>query len=145
MVETYRKTIAQLTDREYALYRAIAVELEDLQRSIRREDYGGLDVAELAVAMRDRRFLVEWLRELRLPPASDFNDCGLTAEVEIQILKDHSYKGASGDHGLLERQLCSRSHLGTRILVSVMATTGLNNQFHFSGRITMFIPWGQRG
>jgi hypothetical protein len=90
MVETYRKTIAQLTDREYALYRAIAVELEDLQRSIRREDYGGLDVAELAVAMRDRRFLVEWLRELRLPPASDFNDCGLTDEVEIQILKDHS-------------------------------------------------------
>ena len=90
MVETYRKTIAQLTDREYALYRAIAVELEDLQRSIRREDFGGLDVAELAVAMRDRRFLVEWLRELRLPPASDFNDCGLTDEVEIQILKDHS-------------------------------------------------------
>ena len=90
MVETYRKTIAQLTDREYALYRAIAVELEDLQRSIRREDYGGLDVAELAVAMRHRRFLVEWLRELRLPPASDFNDCGLTDEVEIQILKDHS-------------------------------------------------------
>jgi hypothetical protein len=90
MVETYRKTIVQLTDREYALYRAIAVELEDLQRSIRREDYGGLDVEELAVAMRDRRFLVEWLRELRLPPASDFNDCGLTDEVEIQILKDHS-------------------------------------------------------
>ncbi len=90
MVETYRKTIVQLTDREYALYRAIAVELEDLQRSIRREDYCGLDVTELAVAMRDRRFLVEWLRELRLPPASDFNDCGLTAEVENQILKDHS-------------------------------------------------------
>jgi hypothetical protein len=89
MVETYRKTIVQLTDREYALYRAIAVELEDLQRSIRREDYDGLDVAELAVAMRDRRFLVEWLRELRLPPASDFNDCGLTTEVEDQILKEH--------------------------------------------------------
>ena len=90
MVETYRKTIVQLTDREYALYRAISVELEDLQRSIRREDYGGLDVAELAVAMRDRRFLVEWLRELRLPPASDFNDCGLTIEVEEQILKEHA-------------------------------------------------------
>jgi hypothetical protein len=89
MVETYRKTIVQLTDREYALYRAISVELEDLQRSIRREDYGGLDVAELAVAMRDRRFLIEWLRELRLPPASDFNDCGLTVDVEDQILKEN--------------------------------------------------------
>jgi hypothetical protein len=89
MVETYRKTIVQLTDREYALYRAISVELEDLQRSIRREDYGGLDVAELAVAMRDRRFLVEWLRELRLPPASYFNDCGLTVVVEEQILKEN--------------------------------------------------------
>jgi len=89
MVETYRKTIVQLTDREYALYRAISVELEELQRSIRREDYGGLDVAELAVAMRDRRFLVEWLRELRLPPASCFNDCGLTVVVEEQILKEN--------------------------------------------------------
>jgi len=89
MVETHRKTIIHLTDREYALYRAICVELDDLQRSIRREDYGGLDVAELAVAMRDRRFLVEWLRELGLPPASSFNDCGLTVEMENLILMDH--------------------------------------------------------
>ena len=64
MVETSRKKIIHLTDREYALYRAICGELDDLQRSIRRENYGGLDVSELAVAMRDRRFLVEWLREL---------------------------------------------------------------------------------
>lgn len=90
MVEIFRKTIAQLSDREYALYRAISVELDDLQRTIRRENYGGLDVEELAVAMRDRRFLVEWLQELRLPPASDFNDCGLTAEVEEQILQEYS-------------------------------------------------------
>ena len=90
MVEIFRKTIAQLSDREYALYRAISVELDDLQRTIRRENYGGLDVEELAVAMRDRRFLVEWLQELRLPPASDFNDCGLTAAVEEQILKEYS-------------------------------------------------------
>jgi hypothetical protein len=90
MVEIFRKTIAQLSDREYALYRAISVELDDLQRTIRRENYAGLDVEELAVAMRDRRFLVEWLQELRLPPASDFNDCGLTAEVEEQILKEYS-------------------------------------------------------
>ncbi len=90
MDETYRKTIIQLTDREYALYRAICVELDDLQRSIRREDYGGLDVSTLAVEMRDRRFLVEWLRELRLPPALDFNDCGLTVEMENLILTDHS-------------------------------------------------------
>lgn len=89
MAETLRKTIAQLTDREYALYRAISVELEDLQRTIRREDYGGLDMDELAVAMRDRRFLVEWLRELRLPPAADFNDCGLNLLVENLILKNH--------------------------------------------------------
>jgi len=89
MVETYRKTIIHLTDREYALYRAICVELDDLQRTIRREDYDGLDVTELTVAMRDRRFLVEWLRELRLPPASNFNDCGLTVEMEDLILTDH--------------------------------------------------------
>ena len=89
MVETHRKTIIHLTDREYALYRAICVELDDLQRSIRREDYDGLDVTELAVAMRDRRFLVEWLRELRLPPASNFNDCGVTVEMEELILMDH--------------------------------------------------------
>ncbi len=90
MVETSRKTIVQLTDRDYALYRAIAVELEDLQRSIRREDYAGLDIADLAVAMRDRRFLIEWLRELQFPPASDFNDCGLTVEAEDRILNDLS-------------------------------------------------------
>ena len=54
MVETSRKKIIHLTDREYALYRAICGELDDLQRSIRRENYGGLDVSELAVAMRDR-------------------------------------------------------------------------------------------
>jgi hypothetical protein len=89
MVETYRKKIIHLTDREYALYRAICVELDDLQRTIRREDYDGLDVTELTVAMRDRRFLVEWLRELRLPPASNFNDCGLTVEMEDLILTDH--------------------------------------------------------
>jgi hypothetical protein len=89
MVETSRKRIIHLTDREYALYRAICGELDDLQRSIRRENYGGLDVSELAVAMRDRRFLVEWLRELRLPPASNFNDCGLTVEAENLILTDH--------------------------------------------------------
>jgi hypothetical protein len=89
MVETYRKKIIHLTDREYALYRAICVELDDLQRTIRREDYDGLDVTELTVAMRDRRFLVEWLRELRLPPASTFNDCGLTVEMEDLILTDH--------------------------------------------------------
>ena len=59
MDDTYRKTIIQLTDREYALYRAICVELDDLQRSIRLEDYGGLDVSTLAVEMRDCRFLVE--------------------------------------------------------------------------------------
>ncbi len=91
MDDTYRKTIIQLTDREYALYRAICVELDDLQRSIRREDYGGLDVSTLAVEMRDCRFLVEWLRELRLPPASDFNDCGLTVEIENLISRDHYY------------------------------------------------------
>ena len=62
---------------------------KNLQRSIRRENYGGLDLSELAVAMRDRRFLVEWLRELRLPPASNFNDCGLTVEAENLILTDH--------------------------------------------------------
>jgi hypothetical protein len=91
MDDTYRKMIIQLTDREYALYRAICVELDDLQRSIRREDYGGLDVSTLAVEMRDCRFLVEWLRELSLPPASDFNDCGLTVEIENLILRDHYY------------------------------------------------------
>ena len=61
MVETSRKRIIHLTDREYALYRAICGELDDLQRSIRRENYGGLEVSELAVALRVRRWVGVWL------------------------------------------------------------------------------------
>ena len=134
MVETYRKTIIHLTDREYALYRAICVELYDLQRSIRREDYDGLDVTELAVAMRDRRFLVEWLRELRLPPASNFNDCGLTVEMEDLILTDHDYT-FTRDADLIVRTVGARSNRP-----KLVAATGLDNQFNFPGGITMFIP-----
>jgi hypothetical protein len=45
-----------------------------------------LDLEALAMAMRDRRLLIEWLRELYFPPSSDFADTGLTEEIEEQLL-----------------------------------------------------------
>jgi hypothetical protein len=36
--------------------------------------------------MRDRRLLVEWLRELGYPPSSDLSYSGITPELEEQLI-----------------------------------------------------------
>jgi hypothetical protein len=85
-----RRQLSQLNSRDYSLYRAICRELEELQQVIHHKEIEYSDFQEVAVAMMDRRFLIEWLRELRLPAASAYSDCGLTEEVESQLLEDGS-------------------------------------------------------
>jgi hypothetical protein len=36
--------------------------------------------------MRDRRLLVEWLRDLLLPPSSQYTDGGISEEAEEELL-----------------------------------------------------------
>jgi hypothetical protein len=86
-----RKPIRDLTIREYCLYRAICIELEDLEQSILYDGTVKLDLEARAMAMRDRRLLIEWLRELYFPPSSDFADTGLTEEIEEQLLTGALY------------------------------------------------------
>ena len=85
-----RYSIGELSAREYCLYRVICVELEQLQKEIGCEESVIHDFQSLSTAMGDRRLLVEWLRELRLPPASLYCDCNLTELVEDELLKESS-------------------------------------------------------
>jgi hypothetical protein len=64
------------------------MELENLEQEIQIEGKIGLDLQALSTAFQDRRLLVEWLRELLLPPASVYNDCGITEAVEELLLRD---------------------------------------------------------
>jgi hypothetical protein len=86
--ERRRYSLLELTASDYTLYRVICMELESLQREILIEGMVGTDLAALATAMQDRRLLVEWLRELRFPPASRYNDCGITEAVEEELLRE---------------------------------------------------------
>ena len=88
MVNQRRRSIAELSLREYSLYRAICNELEDLEQAILYAGVAGTDVEDLASSMLDRRLLVGWLRELEFPPSSDYADTGLTAAIEEQILAE---------------------------------------------------------
>ena len=88
MVDPRRRSIAELSLREYSLYRAIWNELEDLEQSILYAGVAGTDFEDLASSMMDRRLLVGWLRELEFPPSSDYADTGLTAAVEEQIIAE---------------------------------------------------------
>lgn len=63
-----RQRLADLSLRDFCLYRAICIELEDLQDTIQLEGLLGRDFHVLSVAMRDRRLLVEWLRDLLCRP-----------------------------------------------------------------------------
>ena len=81
-----RQRLGDLNLRDFCLYRAICLELEALEETIELQGLLGRDFLELSVAMRDRRLLVEWLRELRLPPSSDYSDNGITPELEEQLL-----------------------------------------------------------
>ena len=88
MARRQRRQLSELNSRDYSLYRAICRELEELQQVIHGQEVQYSDFQELAVAMMDRRFLIEWLRELHLPPAAFYSDCGLDEEREDQLLQD---------------------------------------------------------
>jgi hypothetical protein len=64
------------------------MELENLEHEIQIEGKIGLDLSALSTAIQDRRLLVEWLRELYFPPASLYNDCGITEAVEDLLLRE---------------------------------------------------------
>jgi len=83
-----RYNLPDLSPKDYSLYRVICMELESLQREILIEGMVGTDLVALATAMQDRRLLVEWLRELQYPPASRYNDCGITEDVEDELLRE---------------------------------------------------------
>ena len=83
-----RYSISDLGSKDYTLYRVICMELESLEQEIQVEGTLGTDLAALTTAMQDRRLLVEWLRDLRFPPASIYNDCGITEAVEDKLLQD---------------------------------------------------------
>jgi len=81
-----RQRIGELNLRDYCLYRAICLELEALDETIQLQGLLANDFLELSTAMRDRRLLVEWLIDLRLPPSSDYSDCGISLDMEQQLL-----------------------------------------------------------
>ena len=81
-----RQRLADLSLRDFCLYRAICIELEDLQDTIQLEGLLGRDFHVLSVAMRDRRLLVEWLRDLLLPPSSQYTDGGISVAAEEGLL-----------------------------------------------------------
>lgn len=82
----HRQRLSELGLRDFCLYRAICLELEALDETIQMQGLLGNDFLELFTAVRDRRFLVEWLLDLRLPPSSDYSDKGITPEMEQQLL-----------------------------------------------------------
>ncbi|MCT0219032.1 hypothetical protein KQ304_08480 [Synechococcus sp. CS-1329] len=86
MTERRRSQLNELNPRSYVLYRVICGALEDLQQEILAGSAITSDLSPLASAMQDRRLLVEWLRDLGFPPASTYNDCGITAEVEDVLM-----------------------------------------------------------
>lgn len=81
-----RQHLGELSLRDFCLYRAICMELDDLQETIQLEGLLGRDLIALSVAMRDRRLLVEWLRELGLPPSSLYCQHGISEEDEELLL-----------------------------------------------------------
>lgn len=83
-----RTSLRELSTRDFCLYRVICLELEHLQHEIKIEGKIGLDLSSLSTAIQDRRLLVEWLRELSFPPASLYNDCGITEAVEELLLRE---------------------------------------------------------
>jgi hypothetical protein len=88
MAMSKRRDISQLNGRDFSLYRAICRELEELQCVIKEKSVEFPDFEEISVAMMDRRFLVEWLRELDFPTVMAYVDCGLDEAAEDRILLD---------------------------------------------------------
>ncbi len=83
-----RKLIQDLTARDFCLYRAICLELDELAEEIDLEGLAGGDFLSLATAMRDRRLLVEWLRDLHLPPSSKYGRRGISEVMEERLLSE---------------------------------------------------------
>lgn len=66
-----RKQLMDLDDREALLFRALASEWEQLSEDIAAEaSVEKVDFRALAAANRDRRLVVELLRQFNLPPLS---------------------------------------------------------------------------
>ncbi len=83
-----RKLIQDLTARDFCLYRAICLELDELAEEIDLEGLAGGDFLSLSTAMRDRRLLVEWLRDLHLPPSANYGRRGITEVMEERLLSE---------------------------------------------------------
>lgn len=88
-----RKRIQDLSAREFCLYRAICLELDELAEEIDLEALTDRDLLALAAAMRDRRLLVEWLRDLHLPPSSLYCHRGISEPMEELLLREASFEG----------------------------------------------------
>ncbi len=82
-----RKQLRDLDDMDYVLYRVICGALEDLQAEILQDSAITSELSILASAMHDRLLLVKWLRELGFPPASAYNDCGITMDMEDILMQ----------------------------------------------------------
>ena len=80
-----RYRLLDLSVKDYTLYRVICMELDQLQLEI---ESGASDLPAMASAMEDRRLLIEWLRDLRLPPASLYTDSGPTEAMEEILLRE---------------------------------------------------------
>lgn len=83
-----RQRIQDLTARDFCLYRAICLELDALAEEIQLEALPQGDFVALAAAMRDRRLLVEWLRDLQLPASSFYGHRGISEAMEEQLLHE---------------------------------------------------------
>lgn len=80
-----RKRLAELTDEENLLYRALCGELEEIADTIAEEgSCSKPDLMAIAAAQRDRRLAVQWLRHFNLPPAAVF--CDGPNEIEEELL-----------------------------------------------------------
>ena len=85
---TTRRRIADLSDAEHVLFRALCTELEALESDIAAESSEAKpDFCIISTAMRDRRLAVQWLRQLNFPPASHYSD-GPDPEQESLILQE---------------------------------------------------------
>lgn len=84
-----RQTIQQLSIRDYCLYRAICMELDELHQAILYDGSVNLDLDSLATEIRDRRLLIGWLRELHYPAAAAYTESGPSEAEEDELLRDH--------------------------------------------------------
>ena len=83
-----RKTLLELDEPEMVIFRALVVELETLTDSIQVEALARCpDLVALAVANRDRRYVIQWLRNLNLPSMADYCDGPDLVDEEL-LLKE---------------------------------------------------------